>query len=313
MVDTGADRSGIAINRLAFIAEAIKAEEGDDAPSAKEPSAETLQNLIRAWRRYQRERYPADTRPQAEFAVQFWGSVLMRSFPEEFLTADLSRLGDLPPTVDKETLRTVLSNNAEFQSALQALYPGIQAARLPSLPQLPEIGPRIGCMCMLSYVTLKEELADFFITRLNRWQQTKIELPMCRRDLIPRMQTSVRPSLLRIQWLANEQVMRARAALKASSVPTSDMQEAVDKANQRYQRATAALKQAQRDVDEVQKAIVRKRETIAKAEEICYMTQKPVPPVPQVSQAASAATEAAPASSATPPLASDPKPEEAKQ
>jgi hypothetical protein len=311
MVDTGADRSGGAINRLAFLTEAIRAEEGDDGPSAKDPTA-TLRNLIRAWRRYQRERYPADMRPQAEFAVQFWGSVLMRSFTEEFLTADLSRQGDLPPALDKEKLRTVLSNNAEFQSALQALYPGMQAARLSDLPQLPEIGPRIGCMCMLSYVTLQEELADFFITRLNRWQQVKIELPVCRRDLIPRMQTSVRPNLSRIERLAKEQVTRAEVTLKTSSAPTSAMQEAVDKANERYQRAAGALQQARRDVEEVQKAIVRKHETIAKAEEICYMTPKAVPPVPRVSQAATAPTEAAAASTAATSPASDPKPEPVK-
>src|SRR5262249_43525726 len=209
---------------LAFIIEAMKAEDGD-ASTARDPSLDTLRTLSDAWRRYQRERYPADARPQAEFAVQFWGAVLLRSFPEEFSTADLSRPSELPPMPDKDKLRSLLLSNAEFQSALQTLYPGVKATRLSDLPQLPEIGPRIGCMCMLSYVTLEKELADFFITRLNRWQQIKIDLPACRRDLIPRMQTSVRPSLLRIAQLARDQVKQAQDALEASSDRTPALQD----------------------------------------------------------------------------------------
>lgn len=314
MVDTGADRSGFAINRLAFIIEAIKVNDGD-VPEAREPSIETMQTLIRAWRRYQRDRYPADTRPQAEFAVQFWGAVLMRSFPEEFLTADLSRPSELPSTLDKNKLRSVLLHNTEFQSALGTLYPGIQVASLSDLPQLPEIGPRIGCMCMLSYVTLENELADFFITRLNRWQQMKVELPMCRRDLIPRTQTEVRPSLFRMEELAKQQLTREQAALKAANASTPVLQEAVDKAqeavdkaNERYQRAAAAVTRAKKVVADADKLLKKKHATIAKAEEICYMRPKAEPPVPQVSQAVPAP--AAPAAVRSP--SGDPKPEPVK-
>lgn len=298
MVDTGADRSGNAINKLAFIAEAIRVDRGDDKPpppgeTRGQPTPDTLKNLTRAWRRYQRERYPAESRSQAEYAVAFWGSMLMRSYPREFLTLDEAGLREFKKQLEREpdkvgakkeeltnkekleALPSFLANYSEFHNALRTLYPGVPAAKLSDLPGLPDIGQRIGCLCMLSYVTLKHELADFFILRLNRWQQqVKIDLPVCRRDLIPRVQTSVRYSVVRAEQVLAQRLKRAREALANASAPTRQLQEAIDSATVEYERAKAALDQAEKEAEASRKSLPLKRASIALAEELCHMDRK---------------------------------------
>jgi hypothetical protein len=295
IVDTGADRSGNAINKLAYIAEAIKVDRGGDKPPPEgerrgQPNTETMQNLTRAWRRYQRERYPAETRSQAEYAVAFWASVLMRSYPPEFLTRDEAALKEFHAQLEKEdpdkedggltnkdkldALPGFLANHAELQQALRTLYPTAQTRTLAELPGLPDIGQRIGCMCMLSYVTLKHELADFFVLRLNRWQQVKLELPVCRRDLIPRMQLSVRYSVRRIEQVMAQRLKSATDALARASATTPQLQQAVERARVAHDRAKVALEQAEKEASESRGSLPRKRASIALAEELCHMAQK---------------------------------------
>lgn len=305
IVDTGADRTGAAINKLAYLAEAIKVDGGEERllkPGEKrlEPSPETLQNLIRAWRRYQRDRFPADTRPQAEYALAFWGSVLMRSYPAEFHTIKQSNLKEFQTQLEKdkngnkdqlEALPGFLTNASEYQTALRALYPKMQADTLSSLPKLPDIGARIGCMCMLSYVTLQNELADFFILRLNRWQrQAKLELPMCRRDLIPRLQVVLPPGLRTREVIAGIRFRSAQRAFSAAPEKSEQLKQSLARADE----ARKAAQKAVRDEIASQRATIRewieeKRATIAKAEELCYMArlEKPAEQSPESTNAPS--------------------------
>ncbi len=300
IVDTGADRSGVAINKLAYLAEAIKVDGGDARelkPGEKrlEPSPETLRNLIRAWRRYQRDRFPADTRSQAEYALAFWGSVLMRAYPQEFHTINQTNLKEFQTQLEKdenesnkeklEVLPGFLTNTSEYQSALRALYPNMQAGTLSSLSKLPDIGARIGCMCMLSYVTLQNELADFFILRLNRWQrQGKLELPMCRRDLIPRLQIALPPGLRTRELLAGMRLRRAQRALDAAPEKTDVLKQAVERATFERENAQRRLKEEiTRQKETIRTWIEEKRATIARAEELCYMVkaEKPAEQAPE--------------------------------
>ncbi|HYK79587.1 MAG TPA: hypothetical protein VEU95_08150, partial [Micropepsaceae bacterium] len=88
---TGSDRT-VALTRLAIIAEAQRAEEGEDGKKGKEliPSAETFENLKRAWQRHEHDINA--TRERGELIVSFWGMVLMRYYPEDIRTADFSHI-----------------------------------------------------------------------------------------------------------------------------------------------------------------------------------------------------------------------------
>jgi hypothetical protein len=276
----------VAFSRLAIIAEAMKAEEGETGSTTIGPNPDTLVNLTRAWRRYQRELYPIETRHQAEFIVSFWGSLLLRSYPEEILTADLARENEKPEAKDNEQLQSAIANKAEFQRALQVLFPAAQPVRLAELPRLSGVGTRIGCLCMLSYVTLEHELADFFISRLNKWQQGKLELPVCRRDLVLPVQTTVRYSARRIFQLARERAEQAEAALNAASSKTRELQETVDKAKAAFDRAQQAYNTAKAEADEAAATRKKKLATVAEAEKLCHVADKPDAPAPQVGLAA---------------------------
>ena len=113
----------------------------------------------------------------------------MRTFPAPILEADFLDT-DLELTVNAE-FRDAIAKKAEFERALQTLYPNARPNKFSDLPHLKGIGSRIGCLCMLSYVTRKNELADFFIGRLDRWHKQKVDQQTCRRELIPKTPTRV--------------------------------------------------------------------------------------------------------------------------
>jgi hypothetical protein len=280
---TGSDRTD-ALMRLAIIEEATIAELDK---KQRAPSKETLQNLRRAWQRHERDINA--TRERGEFIVSFWAMVLMRSYPEEMLIADLeSRV-----TVNAEyrdaiasqaefneralEYRDAIANKTEFEQALQTLYPNSRLVRLADLPYLNGIGPRIGCLCMLSYVTRENELADFFILRLNRWQG-QIDQAVCRRDLIP--QTQIRPLQLerRVLYTA-EQIRDAFNELQQADSKTSKLQDKLEA----HERAKNDLRNARQTAELYRLRFKQKSETVEEAAKACYVDERApttLPPSP---------------------------------
>ena len=264
---TGMDRTGSALLRLAIIAEANSAEAGENKTLARIPSDETLQNLRRAWQRYERDLNA--TRERGELIVAFWGMVLMRSYPEEILTTDFTRAA--PELVANEEYRNAIATKAEFEQALRTLYPDARATRFADLPQLKGIGPRIGCLCMLSYVTFENELADFFIGRLDRWQKQKIEQPACRRDLIPATQTMVPTRVRAIASRAQSEFEEAEVALQKAEAKTAKMQEEFEKKKALHEKLQIDLGKARALAEKNSQRFKEKREAVTKAAEVCYI------------------------------------------
>jgi hypothetical protein len=264
---TGMDRTGSALLRLAIIAEANSAEAGENKTLARIPSDETLQNLRRAWQRYERDINA--TRERGELIVAFWGMVLMRSYPEEILTTDFTRAA--PELVANEEYRNAIATKAEFEQALRTLYPDARATRFADLPQLKGIGPRIGCLCMLSYVTFENELADFFIGRLDRWQKQKIEQPACRRDLIPATQTMVPTRVRAIASRAQSEFEEAEVALQKAEAKTAKMQEEFEKKKALHEKLQIDLGKARALAEKNSQRFKEKREAVTKAAEVCYI------------------------------------------
>jgi hypothetical protein len=276
---TGMDRTGSALLRLAIIAEANSAEQGENKTLARIPSDETLQNLRRAWQRHERDINA--TRERGELIVAFWGMVLMRSYPEEILATDFTRAD--AELVANEEYRNAIGAKAEFEQALRALYPDARATRLADLPQLKGIGPRIGCLCMLSYVTFENELADFFIGRLDRWQKQKIEQPACRRDLIPATQTMVPTRLRAIASRAQSEFGDAEAALQKAEAKTAKLQEEFEAKKALHEKLQKDLSAARAVAEKNSQRFKEKREAVTKAAEVCYIDKV----APQATQTSS--------------------------
>ena len=220
--------------------------------------------------------------------------MLLRGYPEEFHALDQSSVKDFQKQLEKEigeiadetlkkekmarlhALPAFLTQTSEFQNAFRTLYPEAQTPNLSKLPQLADVGPRIGCMCMLSYVTLQKELADFFILRLNRWQrQTQIELPMCRRDLVPRLQVVIPPEMRRTELFARLRASRARRALDAASNKTPELRQAYASAVRAHEAARKTVQEETSKQRETIKGwVAEKQAVIDVAEQLCYMAQK---------------------------------------
>ena len=294
--ESGSDRT-VALTRLAIIAEANRAEADDESQASSE---ETFQNLTRAWQRHLHD--VNSTRESGELIVSFWGMVLMRSLPDDILKEDFSHI-DPELTVNAE-YREAIAKKAEFEQALQTLYPKAHPGRLADLPYLKGIGSRIGCLCMLSYVTRQNELADFFIRRLDRWHKEKIDQPACRRDLIPETQTRVpiqvnRRASSAVQKLtdaaqkltdAEQKFTEAEKELKADS-NTSKLQEkfeekkkaqanaqkAHENAQKTHEKAQEDLRVAQITAEDSSRRYKEKVETLKKAAEACYVDAPAAP------------------------------------
>ena len=207
--------------------------------------------------------------------------VLMRSYPEEILTTDFTRAD--PELVANEEYRNAIAAKAEFEQALRTLYPDARATRFADLPQLKDIGPRIGCLCMLSYVTLQNELADFFIGRLDRWQKQKIEQPACRRDLIPATQTMVPTRLRAIASKAQSEFGEAEAALQTAEVKTEKLQKDLEAKKALHEKLQKDLSAARALAEKNSQRFKEKREAVTKAAEVCYIDKV----APQAAQTSS--------------------------
>jgi hypothetical protein len=285
---TGSDRT-VALTRLAIISEANRAEADDDSQASSE---ETFRNLTRAWQRHAQD--INSTRESGELIVSFWGMVLMRSFPAPILEADFSDI-DLEVTANAE-YRDAIARKAEFERALQTLYPNARPARFADLPHLKGIGSRIGCLCMLSYVTRENELADFFIGRLDRWRKQKVDQQTCRRELIPKTQTRVPFQVERLASFASrklteaeQRLTKAEEELKRADSKTSKLQEEFEEKKKAHANAQKLHEKAQRDLREAKiiaenasMVFKKKDEVVKKAADVCYVDAAPAasPPRP---------------------------------
>ena len=220
IVATGSDRTGFALTRLAVFSEAKSAEDGEDRKEYNGPIKETRENLKRAWQRHEQDINAS--REHGELIVSIWGMALLRSYPEAILTTDFSHASD--EDIASREYRDAIVQKAEFEAALRTLYPTARPLELADLPHLKEIGPRIGCLCMLSYVTLENELQDFFIDRVDKWQKQKPDQTACRRDLIPAIQTTVPQGLRRDDVLGGKTGAGSGEKLQDAEPKTEELQ-----------------------------------------------------------------------------------------
>lgn len=277
LVDVGDDKVDVvALSRLAFITEAFYADGGEEPgqPARIGPVPETLATVTRAWRRYQQQHYPSDTRHHAEFLLAFWGSLLLRFYPD-VTTLDLvdeTKDADLRNTDQLEQLRSAKANFTEFRRALRALFPGAQATKLESLPKLTGIGPRIGCLCLLSHAVYKNELADFLVSRINDWQDVTADVSKCQNDLIPARETEEYDSTKKAEEDANDKLVRAENAVneidnlrKRLEQATTRNQSRIDEARRRSDAAEARLS-TDESTPELQKEMAEARRRLRSVE-----------------------------------------------
>ena len=290
LVATGEDPSGSMLTRLAILTEAEYAEKGDpnDRSTFLEAIAEDgdgdgddkqydiggvrLKNVKRAWERHKRDINAL--REQGELIVSIWGMALLRSYTKDILTTDFSR------ATTREN-RDALSQKVEFEAALRTLYPRMlypkaDLPHLADLPLFPEIGPRIGCLCMLSYVTLKNELQDFFIGRVDKWQKQKPDQTACRRDLVPAIQTKAPQSLISGVDVGESEVRKAEEKLQAAP-ETKELQEELEKKKSALQNLQEQLNKANMDAASKLERFKQKSETVTEAAKVCYV-DPPAPP-----------------------------------
>ena len=273
IVATGSDRTGFALTRLAVFSEAKSAEDGEDRKEYNGPIKETRENLKRAWQRHEQDINAS--REHGELIVSIWGMALLRSYPEAILTTDFSHASD--EDIASREYRDAIVQKAEFEAALRTLYPTARPLKLADLPHLKEIGPRIGCLCMLSYVTLENELQDFFIDRVDKWQKQKPDQTACRRDLIPAIQTTVPQGLRVMMSSAERQVQAAEKKLQDAEPKTKELHAELDKKKSALQHLQKQLSKADTDAPVNLETFRKKSETVTKAAEICHVTP-PAPP-----------------------------------
>ncbi|HEX8166385.1 MAG TPA: hypothetical protein VF601_11435 [Beijerinckiaceae bacterium] len=206
MVDIGDDKVDIfALSRLALINTAFDRARREQDRSG--PSPLVLRHVTRAWQRFQRENYPTDIRHHAETILTLWGSLLLASYPEAIVDADLSK------GTEASNARDAAAKKAEFQRAIQVLFPAAQPTRLADLPKLSGIGTPIGCLCLLMRMTGSDETsAKFFLTKVNRWQRSSLRfqnIPSCSRDLLPARTRKTRTKITPEQEAAADEEAKA--------------------------------------------------------------------------------------------------------
>ena len=248
MLDIGDDKVDMfALSRVAFLKAAFAHHEKGAGTSraSSAPDPETLKYIRRAWQRYQRELYPTDSRHRAEFMLAFWGALLLQSYPTDIVDADLASVAATPS--EKEELRIATAQRADFLRALQVLFPAAQPAKLADLSALSGIGTRIACLCVLYRLMDEGETLDFYLSKLNKWQQVAPTDRSCRDDMLPNDLVAKRTSA----W----QQFRARMYLGSADGRYRTMQK-------RYADAKDALKPRHRQIDAARE-ICRAPKTVA--------------------------------------------------
>jgi hypothetical protein len=93
----------------------------------------------------------------------------------------------------------------EFHRAWQLLFPDTRIENLRALAR----SDRIACLCMLSHAIYENELADFFIANVNKWQRRSITLDACKKDMIPHF--TLPPQVVRTNVSAIQRLSKAKS------------------------------------------------------------------------------------------------------
>ena len=265
MVDIGDDKADVfALARLALITEAFHADRGFKSLPEFGPNLDTLTTITRAWRRYQQQLYPTAARHHAEQIVTFWGSLLLRFYPK-LVHLDLSGEVTRPSDVSTDEMRGAIEQYKEFHRAWQVLFPNIPVKSLADLARLDRIGTRVACLCMLSHAVYQNEVADFLIVNVNKWQRRRsIALDDCKEDMVPHF--NLPPQVLRISAAAIQGLSKAKSDLEEAQDPKSpDLLRNLENAETRDKNARQSwMRYAVRDL-EVERKLAEQRRNRIKA------------------------------------------------
>lgn len=275
LVDIGGHNTDVvALSRLAYITEAFYADAGEHGKPRFGPQRDTLAAVTLGWKRYEQQYYPSATRHHAEFLAAFWGSLLFRFYPG-LIDADLSPGAQNQEIKDKQQLRSAIAAFAEFRSAVRFFVPAAQVKRLAELPDLSSIGTRISCLCMLSHAVYQNELADFLVDRINKWQNssawlnTQNDLTECRKDFIPQREeetyrkTKMAEDTLRSEFEEAERRVKSVNG-EAIDIARAELTEVTEKAARELAAAEAALAAADPKTPELEQAVSEARRALAR-------------------------------------------------
>jgi hypothetical protein len=184
MVETGDNKTDVfTLGRIAFIGAAFAADSKIDDESLTGPPTRPLGDAKRAWQRFQRELYPPDVRHYAEEVLALWGSLLLTSYSQAVVTAEIAK-----KTADPRE-RDAAEKAVEFVAAVRMLFPAEPPKTLADFTRIRTIGPRIGCLCLLRRMAADEANAtEFYFGIVDKWQRRPFGLPgitACSRDLLP--------------------------------------------------------------------------------------------------------------------------------
>jgi hypothetical protein len=180
LVDIGDNKDDVqTLGSLAFF------QAGDDNEffdlSERGQSDRVLRAIKRAWRKFEIERYPPDIRFHAENVLALWGAVLLTSQSQDIVTANFAA----PAAKQKPGMKA----STEYLRALKILFPDATPRSLSEISRLKGIGPRIGCVCMLTVVArARDNARDFYLSKILRWQNSPYQftaIANCARDLRP--------------------------------------------------------------------------------------------------------------------------------
>ncbi len=180
MTDIGSNRADIfALGQLAIINLAFRSSFLVAKDRIEDRDVQILSDLTRAWYRFRDEHYSIEVRHRGEGILALWGALLLTSYSPSFAAIDVTKNPADPKFKDAAERMT------QYLRATQAIFPGAQAKKLEDLPKLTGIGPRIGCVCMLTHIAKPDDNAiKIFLSSADRWWRNSVAFrTSCRRDL----------------------------------------------------------------------------------------------------------------------------------
>ena len=213
MVDVGDNKTDVfALLRLAFMDAAFNANFPTDDKDLDGPPEEALRALKRAWKRFERERYPTDIKHHAEDVLVLWGSLLLTWYPQSVITADVAQ-----KTRDSKK-NSAIEKAADFLSAAKVLFPGPLPKKIADLPKMNHVGTRIGCLCILTKVATDQSSGtEYFLGKLREWETRRSFFQQNGRFVGPRW-SCVRDLLQARQGGPSQLISATTAAKKACHV-----------------------------------------------------------------------------------------------
>jgi hypothetical protein len=276
-VDIGDDRIDVrALGRLAVLDTAFDARfQTEDIDLMKRdrtlngPPRAVLQHLMRAWKRFEGQLYPTDTTHHVEMLLAHWGGMLLASYPQEIVTAELTEKSP------DEKIKGAAQQMAEYQRIVRVLVPNAGASRLAELPKLPFIGARIGCYCMLARMSDRTENATrLFLTTASSWRGGSPAFgssTRCASSLMPGRVEPVGEGL-------EKAVETASSRLAAVKARITDEQNAIEVEKDELKRASAAvwqatqhLENAKSEFDDATEAYKAQIVDLGKVLELCHI------------------------------------------